>query len=83
MPVLAPTKEILQQYRADGDWPGYVGRFEALMDSRNVPAALDRREFEALTSCLLCSEHTAQQCHRRLVAERLAAHWGDVEVIHV
>jgi uncharacterized protein (DUF488 family) len=83
VPLLAPSKEILQDYRADADWSRYVGRFEALMDARDIPAALDRSEFDALTSCLLCSEPTAQHCHRGLVAARLAAHWGDVEVIHL
>ena len=31
---LVPTKEILDEYRRDGDWPRYVSRFEALMDAR-------------------------------------------------
>ena len=83
LPVLAPTKEILKDYRANGDWPGYVARFEALMDERNVPTILDRSTFESLLSCLLCSEDSPQQCHRRLVAERLAKQWLDLEVIHL
>jgi uncharacterized protein (DUF488 family) len=32
---------------------------------------------------LLCSEATADQCHRRLVAEYLRDRWGDVEIIHL
>jgi uncharacterized protein (DUF488 family) len=83
IPELAPTREILHDYRTDSDWPRYVTRFEALMDERGIPGTLDRAEFESLTSCLLCSESTPEQCHRRLVAERLAAHWLDVEVIHL
>jgi uncharacterized protein (DUF488 family) len=83
MPQLAPTKEILHEYRADADWSRLEIRFQELMDSRDIPATLDRSGFDALASCLLCSEHTPEQCHRRLVAERLAAHWGDVEVIHL
>lgn len=83
MPVLAPTKELLQDYRAGTDWATYVVRFDALMVERGVPGVLDRSEFETLTSCLLCSESTAQHCHRRLVAERLAAHWPGVEIVHL
>ena len=83
LPVLAPTKEILKDYRDDGDWPRYVARFEQLMDERDVPNSLDRAEFEATPACLLCSEATPEQCHRRLVAERLAAHWPGVEIIHL
>ncbi len=83
MPELAPTKEILNDYRSDSDWPRYVTRFEALMDERGIPRILDPTEFEKFASCLLCSEPTPEQCHRRLVAERLAAHWPHVEVIHL
>lgn len=83
VPELAPTKEILGDYRTDSDWPGYVARFQILMDERKIPETLNRAEFEALTSCLLCSEPTPEQCHRRLVAERLAAHWPNVEIVHL
>src|SRR3990172_2411062 len=50
LPELAPTKDTLHEYRADHDWPRYVERFEALMDERNIPAALNREEFEAAAS---------------------------------
>ena len=83
MPELAPTKEILDGYRADHDWPGYTTRFEALLDEREVPDSLDRGLFETHDCCLLCSEDTPEKCHRRLVAERLAATWPNVEVIHL
>ena len=82
LPILAPTAAILDDYRGDGDWDRYVGRFEALMDERGVPAALDRAAFETTPTCLLCSEATPERCHRRLVAERLAHAWG-LEVGHL
>lgn len=83
LPELAPTKEILKDYRSDQDWSRYVARFEVLMDERCIPDALDRDAFEAAAACLLCSESTPERCHRRLVAERLARHWPNVEVIHL
>lgn len=83
MPDLAPTKKILNDYRSDLDWPRYVGRFEALMDERRIPEVLNPAEFETLTSCFLCSEATPEKCHRRLVAERLAACWPGVEIVHL
>ena len=82
-PLLAPTKEILSAYRAGESWTNYVTRFEALMDARAIPHALDRARFAEEACCLLCSEATPEQCHRRLVAERLARVWGDVEIIHL
>ncbi|MCA1725744.1 MAG: DUF488 domain-containing protein [Thermomicrobia bacterium] len=83
MPSLAPTKEIVSTYRKDRDWAQYVRRFEALMDQRNVPFALDRAFYEEKACCLLCSEATPEQCHRRLVAERIARSWANTEVIHL
>ncbi len=83
MPELAPTKEILADYRAGGDWARYEARSQQLMDERRIPDALDRTAFESATCCLLCSEATPERCHRRLVAERLAARWPGVQVIHL
>jgi len=83
LPLLAPTKEILKDYRRDHDWARYEARFEALMDERNVPAALEPALFADQVVCLLCSEARPEKCHRRLVAERLAANWPGVEVIHL
>ena len=83
MPILAPTKEMMHAYRGGWDWQRYRTGFEALMDERHVPEVLDQNEFEIYRSCLLCSEATPEKCHRRLVAERLAAHWPDVQIIHL
>jgi uncharacterized protein (DUF488 family) len=83
LPVLAPTGEMMKEYRKDGDWVRYAARFEALMDERNIPAGLERSVFETATGCLLCSEASPEHCHRRLVAERLARYWRDLEIIHL
>src|SRR5689334_1655441 len=83
MPQLAPTEDLLKSYRKDHKWPRYVERFEALMDERDVPQTLDRALFEQERCCLLCSEATPEKCHRRLVAERIAAHWPGVEIVHL
>lgn len=83
LPELAPTKEVLKDYRNDFDWSRYVERFERLMNERSIPHTLDRSLFESAACCLLCSEATPEQCHRRLVAERIAAHWPDVNIIHL
>jgi uncharacterized protein (DUF488 family) len=83
LPELAPSAEILGDYRKDHDWHQYVCRFEALMDERDIPTALDRASFEESVSCLMCSEPTPEQCHRRLVAERMARAWPNVEIVHL
>lgn len=83
LPELAPTSEILDEYRSASNWEMYAKRFEALMDERNIPAILARAEFETTPSCLLCSEASPEHCHRRLVAERIASHWENVEIVHL
>ena len=83
LPNLAPTNEILTDYRKDHKWDRYVLRFEALMDERNIPAALDKSLFLEAPCCLLCSEDTPQRCHRRLVAERMTNNWPEFEVVHL
>jgi len=83
LPLLAPTKDILEDYRSDGDWPAYEKRFENLMNERGIPDVIDRDIFETKRCCLLCSEATPEKCHRRLVAERLVSHWGNVQIVHL
>jgi uncharacterized protein (DUF488 family) len=80
---LAPTEDILSEYKHSNNWGKYVKRFEALMDERDVPHSLDRHLFEEKTCCLLCSEAVPEKCHRRLVAERLTRVWPNIEVINL
>jgi uncharacterized protein (DUF488 family) len=66
-PDLAPTQEILAAYRKKAiDWAGYERRFNALLGARGIEALVSPQEMDG--ACLLCSEPTAAQCHRRLVA---------------
>jgi uncharacterized protein (DUF488 family) len=80
---LAPSDDILTAYRQDKDWQRYEQQFEALMDERDVLRRLDLAFFAEEVCCLLCSEDTPDRCHRRLVAERLARYWPDVEIVHL
>ncbi len=82
-PLLAPTQDILDAYKKrKGDWAAYESAFHALMEQRHVDKALSPASFEERTA-LLCSEPTAEHCHRRLVAEFLAARWPSVEIVHL
>jgi uncharacterized protein (DUF488 family) len=82
-PLLAPTQELLDQYKKQrGDWSTYEQRFLALMRERQIQHALDAEGFKAPTA-LLCSEATPEHCHRRLVAEYLADYWSDTQIVHL
>ena len=82
LPELAPTADILDPYKKakNGDWQLYEGQFLDLMRSRHI----ENSPREILDGgCLLCSEKEPHHCHRRLVAEYLKEHWGDVEIEHL
>jgi hypothetical protein len=52
------------------------------MAERRIETRLDRSIFEIPTT-LLCSEATADRCHRRLVLEYLRRKWGGLDVAHL
>jgi uncharacterized protein (DUF488 family) len=82
MPQLAPTRDILDNYRKNsGDWAEYEKQFRKLLEHRRIEESLLRDSFDK--ACLLCSENQPSHCHRRLVAEYLKEKWGDVELIHL
>ena len=81
-PALAPTQEMLDAYKKrKGAWPAYEQEFIDLMQSRQVESSC--REVVAEGSCLLCSEHLPDHCHRRVVTDYLQRHWQDVSVEHL
>ena len=80
-PTLAPTQDILDDYKKNGGaWDIYQQKFLDLMATRRIEN-LDRRRFDG--GCLLCSEDKPHHCHRRLVAEYLRDKWGDIEIEHL
>lgn len=82
-PLLAPTQEILDAYKKKkGDWQVYTEEFLMLMRSRKIEAAISKQSF-AKKTVLLCSEPTAEHCHRRLVLEYLKDQWGDIIIHHL
>jgi uncharacterized protein (DUF488 family) len=82
-PLLAPTQEMLDAFKkAKGSWEEYERRFLQLMAERKIEEKIDRNLFAAPTA-LLCSETTAEHCHRRLVLEYLQEKWGGLTVVHL
>jgi len=83
-PLLAPTQEMLDAFKKHkGSWQEYEEKFLALMAERRIEDKLDRERFEAIPTVLLCSEHTAEHCHRRLVVEYLNSKWSGVVPVHL
>jgi uncharacterized protein (DUF488 family) len=82
LPILAPTQDILDAYKKHkGDWNVYEPAFLELMRKREIEKQVDPAIIKG--GCLLCSEDKPHHCHRRLVAEYLRQHWGDLDVRHL
>lgn len=82
LPQLATTGEMLDDYRKKHkSWEVYEREFLALMEERRIAKIDIQRAID--NSVLLCSEDTAEHCHRQLVAEHLQRHWDGVEIKHL
>jgi len=78
----APTKELLTRYRNKKmTWEEYEIEYLNLLDMRKIASKTDIEKLHE--NCLLCSEHTPEKCHRRLLAEYLKHVKSDVEIIHL
>lgn len=78
----APTKELLTKYRKKQlTWPEYEIEYLNLLDMRHIARKTDIEKLHE--NCLLCSEHTPEKCHRRLLAEYLQHVKSDIEIIHL
>jgi len=82
LPALAPTQEMLDEYKKrGGDWKAYEIQFLELMKRRRIEETVPKEV--VADGCLLCSEDRPHYCHRRLVAEYLKQYWGDVNIAHL
>lgn len=82
IPELAPSGDLLSEYRAgDLTWNEYAERYCELLEEQSVETVLDPHLFDS--GVLLCSEALPEHCHRRLAAEYLQRHWGDIEIVHL
>ena len=82
-PLLAPDKEMLDRYKKQGgSWQEYEQRFLDLIAGRRIEDRFGREFFREPT-VLLCSEPTAEHCHRRLVLEYLQDRYGGLDIVHL
>lgn len=79
---LAPTKDILDDYKKNkGDWHTYEKSFLDLMKKRQIENKVSSEMLDR--ACLLCSEASPHNCHRRLVAEYLNNKLGNINISHL
>ena len=78
----APTKDLLADYRKGKiSWADYEIEYLNLLDVRKIA---NKVNIEGLhQNCLLCSEHTPEKCHRRLLAEYFQHRYNNIRIIHL
>jgi uncharacterized protein (DUF488 family) len=73
VPALGCPRDVRHAYREDGDWQQYTRRFKAYLETR-LSALEELSELLGKERCcLLCFEEDYNFCHRRFIAERVAA----------
>jgi len=81
-PELAPSKELLDGYKKKTiNWSEYINIYNKLLIDRNILKKISINDFN--NSVLLCSEPTADQCHRRLMAEYLKDNFKKINIKHL
>lgn len=81
-PEFAPTVEILAGYKNDKiTWPDYERMYRELLVTRHPTAGFDTAVLDRI--CLLCTEKSTLQCHRRLATEYIASQFPDIEIVHL
>ncbi|AYQ56965.1 hypothetical protein MS2017_1268 [Bathymodiolus thermophilus thioautotrophic gill symbiont] len=79
---LAPSKELLNGYKDKTiSWEGYIKVYNKLLIDRNVLNDISIDDLDSIV--LLCSEPTAEQCHRRLLSEYLAKYFNNITIKHL
>ncbi len=84
----APTDDLLSRYRKkEIQWSEYVNIYNNLLIKRNAEKIFATKYKNKYNNiCLLCSEATADNCHRRLLAEYLREYdfaTGITEIVHL
>ena len=81
-PKLAPSKNLLDGYKKKTiDWNEYIDIYNKLLIDRDILKNISIEDFN--NAVLLCSEPTADQCHRRLLAEYLANNFKNIQIKHL
>lgn len=81
-PEFAPTTEILTGYKNGAiSWTDYEKLYRELLTARWPADGLAPGDIDRI--CLLCTEKSALQCHRRLAAEYISSQFPDIVIGHL
>jgi len=91
IPEFAPSERLLREYQNllgrkkhnDIAWAYYVDEFGKEVLHEQIVHRFQEAADGLYAVCLLCSEESADRCHRRLLAEYLKEHLRDIQVEHL
>ena len=81
LPELAPTQALIDTARKRHEWDRFEAGYLRLIRSRKVEDVVSRELLDG--GCLLCSEDQPAHCHRRVLAEYLAQHFPETQIVHL
>ena len=80
--LVNPSKELLNGYKNKSiSWREYEIEYNKIIVQRNIIEKINWNIFN--DSVLLCSEATAEKCHRRLLAEYLVKNNNEIKIKHL
>jgi uncharacterized protein (DUF488 family) len=78
----APTKELLSDYQNKKiDWTEYQKIYRSIIETRKVIETYNFEDFD--DACFLCSEPTADQCHRGILVEYFWEINPQIQIVHL
>lgn len=81
-PEFTPPPDILAEYKDKKiTWDEYEKKYCELLQKRDPLQNCNISKLDRI--CLLCTEKTATQCHRRLAAEYISCKIPDIEIVHL
>lgn len=75
-------KLVRDRYKEDGDWAAYTAGFMKYLRGRTEDVAELAAIATNATTCLVCFEEDHERCHRKFVADAVAAVSG-LNVVHL
>ena len=78
----APSKELLDGYKKKIiTWSEYITQYNTILVDRKIIQNINISDFN--DTVFLCSEPTAEQCHRRLLVEYLDKNFEKIKIKHL
>lgn len=80
----APSKELLNNYKKEKiTWNQYEIEYQNQFKKNNMTDIFKSRYMKEDSIIFLCSEATPENCHRRLLAEKLQDALSDIRIVHL